>query len=264
MSMRYRNLIWMIIIAGSLLLIVACDASGSNQNTAKPVTAEVFPNAEPSPSVTPYVQPTIPAASALDPLRPPDPSITALEITPDGSLWYAFDVFDSVGGTPPGNANNGLYRLKEGQITHHDVPGPIRVLKTAPDGSLLVGAGCGIWRFHDERIETLMEIACDRATPAPKLRPLDIALGNDGLIWAGSAFDLASYDGESWHEYDVPAIRIAVDSDGSIWTIGWDGRAGSQCCLSHINGDQVSTYSWTTDFPVSAGVLATLFEPSRK
>lgn len=33
----------------------------------------------------------------------------------DGSLWYAFDVFDDFGGTTPGSQSHRLYRLKDGQ-----------------------------------------------------------------------------------------------------------------------------------------------------
>jgi sugar lactone lactonase YvrE len=152
--------------------------------------------------------------------------------------------------------------LKDGRVTHYQVPGNIHVLAAAPDGSLLVGAGCGVWRFRDSLVESLLDISCDRSGLVEKLRPLDIVFGDDGLIWVGGALSLASYDGETWQEYYVPSVQIAIDPDGSIWTHGWDGRAGSQYCITHISASGMLTYSWSADIPASAWILDELLSAS--
>ena len=186
--------------------------------------------------------------------------MTTAAATPDGSLWYAFDIFDAIGATPPGSQNHGLYRLNGGLVSHFDISAPIRVLEVAPDGSLYVGAGCGVMRYSNESWETLLEIDCDHETLVTKLRSLAITFAEDGTVWVGGAFSLASYDGHAWTEYDIHASRIAEASDGTIWTRGWDGRANSNCCLTQLTGTQWITYTWTSDVPAEPEVLKSLLD----
>ncbi|MGB3716814.1 MAG: hypothetical protein WA996_20540, partial [Candidatus Promineifilaceae bacterium] len=61
-------------------------------------------------------------------------------------------------------------------------------------------------------------------------------------------------------EYDIPAPRIVVAADGTIWTRGWDGRANVECCLTHISGTQTITYTYTSDVPVEPAVLNALLD----
>ena len=195
----------------------------------------------------------------VDVERRPGPGITASAVMGDGSFWYAFDSFDGLGGSPPGSQNQGLYRLLAGQITHYDLPATIRVLAVAPDDALYIGAGCGVLRFQAERIETLLEFECNQPGQLAALFALAIAFGDDGLVWVGGAHNLASYDGQTWHEYGLPAFQIAIAPDGTIWTHGWDGRTGSNCCLYHLTADGPISYPWSAETPAPPEVLNQLF-----
>lgn len=178
--------------------------------------------------------------------RRPGSRITASAVTADGSIWYAYDIFDGLGGSPPGSPAKGLFRLLDGQVTHFDVPGIIRVLVVAPDGTLTIGAGCGVLQFQNEKLETLLPLNCAEPGQPTGLFPMDITFDHDGIIWVGGAYNLASYDGQNWTEYGFPALRIAVATDGSIWTWGWDGQKGSDCCLRQLSASGRGTYTWST------------------
>ena len=197
--------------------------------------------------------------ATVDPNRMPSPAITSSAVTPEGSLWYAFDEFDAFGGSPPYSQNMGLYRLEDGQVTHFDIPATIRVLEVAPDGILYVGAGCGVLRYREGTWETLLDLDCGHRTAVTKLFPLDIAF-TDGDVWVGGAHSLARYDGKTWEEYEIPALRIAVARDGTVWASGWDGRANSDCCLTHLSGDEWITYTWTANVPAEPEVLRSLLD----
>ena len=220
----------------------------------------VWTDPKPSPTVTaqaPILADPTPT-DGLDSQLRSELRMTTSVMMPDDSLWYAFDKFDDAGGSLPYYQNHGLYRLKDAQITHFDIPATIRVLEVAPDGYLYVGAGCGVMRFRDDSWETLLEIDCNRPTSGTKLHPLDIAFSENGTVWVGGAHSLASYSNNSWTEFDIPAARVVVASDGTIWTRGWDGWANSECCLTHISGTQTITYTYTSDVPVEPTVLNSL------
>jgi hypothetical protein len=220
----------------------------------------VWTDPKPSPTATAPVPVSADPTPTPDPNRRPDLHMTTSTLTPENSLWYAFDKFDDAGGSYPYSPNQGLYRLKDGLITHYDIPATIRVLEVAPDGYLYVGVGCGVIRFREESWETLLDIDCSHYTSVTKLRPLDIAFAEDGTIWVGGAHRLASYHSGSWTEYDIPAPRIEVAFDGTIWTRGWDGRANVECCLTHISGTRTITYTYTSDVPVEPAVLNALLD----
>jgi hypothetical protein len=222
----------------------------------------VWTDLKPSPTTTALAPVTANPTPTADLDRRPDLMMTTSAIMPDNSLWYAFDVFDDAGGSPPYSQNQGLYRLKDGRITHFDVPATIRVLEVAPDGHLYVGAGCGVMRFRDESWETLLDLDCSHRTSVTKLSPLDIAFAEDGTVWVGGAHSLASYSSGSWIELDIPAVRVVFATDGTIWTRGWDGRANSNCCLTHITGSQWITYTISAEIPAEPELLNTLLNRS--
>jgi hypothetical protein len=180
-------------------------------------------------------------------------------VTPDGALWYAFDVFDDIGGSPFHSQNQGLYRLKDGQVTHFDIPGTVRVLKVAPDDSLYVGAGWGVLRYHADTWKTLLNVDGLQPSPLSGLAPLSMAFADSGDVWVGGALKLARFDGEVWQDYDIPAVRAAIASDDTVWTAGWDGKTGSDCCITHIVGSELMTYTWTATVPAEPEVLQLLF-----
>jgi hypothetical protein len=212
----------------------------------------------PSPTITISARPTRMPTPTVDLHQMPNLGTTSSAVTPDGSLWYAFDEFDSIGGSPPYSQNLGLYRLKDGQVSHFDIPATIRVLEVAPDGSLYVGAGCGVLRYLENDWETLLDLECGHRSVVTKLFPLDIGFVDNGDVWVGGAHSLARFDGKTWKEYEIPALRIAVASDGTVWASGWDGRADSNCCLTHVTGDRWITYTWTANVPIEPEVLQSL------
>lgn len=196
-----------------------------------------------------------PFPTATPSARMPDQAITSFATTVDGALWYAFDEFDGGGGSPPGSPQHGLYRSKDGRVTHYDVPGTIRVLEVAPDGSLYVGAGCGVLRHRDDQLETLAEVDCSQDTFAQAFVPFDIVAAENNHIWVGGVYSLARFDGETWTEYDVHVGRLLVAADDSLWGEGWDGIAGSNCCFVHIRGSAWVTFTHSATLPVSQELL---------
>jgi hypothetical protein len=83
----------------------------------------------------------------------------------------------------------------------------------------------------------------------------DIAIGQDGVVWAAGVYGLAQYDSAGWTEYGVNARRLLVAPDNTLWAEGWDGRAGSGCCYVHVVGNVVTTYTHSASLPVSAELL---------
>jgi hypothetical protein len=172
--------------------------------------------------------------------------------TPDGSRWYGFDAFDGGGGMLAGSRHLGLYRVRDGQTTHIDIPGIIRALAVAPDGALVVAAGCGILRFAAGRWRTLAKPDCAHSSFRNTLFPSDLEFATDGSLWVGGIFGLAHYDGTDWTEYAINARRILVAPGGSLWAEGWDGRQGSDCCFTHLTRTGAVTYTHSADLPVPA------------
>jgi streptogramin lyase len=211
------------------------------------LTAEQVAPALPTPFPSPTLSPQMPLSGGK--------AITSFATTPDGALWYAFDDFDGVGGTPPGNPYHGLYRSLEGQVSRFDVPGTIRVLAVAPDGSLYIGAGRGVLRYANSGLTTLADVERGVDTFTQGFVPYDIAFGQDGVVWVGGVYSLARLDGKGWTQYDVNVRRLLVAPDESIWGEGWDGAAGSDCCFIHITGDTWVTYTHSAVLPVPQELL---------
>lgn len=253
------NLFLLLLICITIILSSCNDQRVAQEEiTQEPGINPPFP--APSPSATTLMLANQQPTPTVDPQRPPGPGMTSSAVTPDGSLWYAFDTFDGLGGSPPGSQNHGLYRRQNGEIIHYDIPATIRVLEVAPDGSLYIGAGCGVLRYQDDELESLLDFDCNPDQPVSGLFPLDIAFTNDGRAWVGGAYNLASYDSSGWTEYNIPARRVAIALDGTIWTYGWDGLAEHNCCLTHITGSQRITYTLTADIPAEPKVLMSLFD----
>jgi len=188
----------------------------------------------------------------------PDKAITSFAATPDGALWYAFDEFDDGGGAPPSSPLYGLYRSLDGKLSRFDVPGTIRILEVAPDGSLYLGAGHGVLRYMDGRLEMLVDVERGRGSFAQAFVPFDIAFTPGGDVWVAGVYSLARFDGEIWAQYEVNVRRLLAAPDGSVWGEGWDGRAGSDCCFVHVTGDTWLTYTHSAELPVSRELLASL------
>lgn len=231
--MRLPKTTFVGIAVGTVLISVACSSQGVELVAISPVL---------SPSQIPF-----------HPTLEPNTKITASALTPDGSFWYAFDEFDDMGGTSLYSQQLGLYRSKKGQVSHFDIPGPIRVLEVAPDGSLYVGAGCGLLQYTGDLWKTLANTDCSHSNFNGS--PFDIAFAENGDVWVGAVFRLARFHGQTWIAYDIRARRVLVAPDGSIWTEGWDGVANSDCCFTHLTGDTWVTYTHSALLPVSTELL---------
>jgi|GEM_PF-2700922 len=167
----------------------------------------------------------------------------------DGSTWYAFDRVDVLGGTSVGGPY-GLYRLQDGVLTHVPVPAPVQVLQTTPEGTLYVGAGCGLLRYREGVWEELAAPACVQGSPIGNGPVTAVALGEDEVVWAGTPYSLARYDG-TWHVFPINATQLLVAPDGSVWAAGWSGRAGSGCCFTHLRAGEWVTYTYSAPLPVA-------------
>ncbi len=131
----------------------------------------------------------------------------------------------------------------------------IRVLKVAPDGDLYLGAGCGVWRRRAEQWETLAPLDCAQTTFRGAFFPFDFAFAPDD-VWVGGIYALAHWDGVAWAQVNVPARRLLVAPDDSVWTDGWDGRADSNCCFWRVTGSAWVTYTASAALPVSPDLQA--------
>ena len=239
---------------------IATTGVGPTPDDAKPaVPGPTDRPPAPSPSAAAPLTSFPATAGTVDDRRRPGPGITASAVLPDGSFWYAFELFDSMGGSTPGSQNQGLYRWLDGQVTHFVIPGAVRVLAAAPDNALYIGAGCGLLRFHAETVETLLEVDCEDQGRPLKMFPIAIAFANDGLVWVGGFSNLASFDGQSWQEYKIPALKVAIGPDGTVWAQGWDGRQGSDCCVTHLTHSGPISYLWSADMPAPPELLDKLF-----
>jgi hypothetical protein len=186
---------------------------------------------------------------------------TTSATTPDGAQWYAFDTFEGGGGSLLYSPNLGLYRVRGEQVSHFDVPDTIRALATAPDGSLYVGAGCGVLRYRAGELETLADISCDHSSFSGAFFPFDFAFAGNSDVWVGGIHGLACFDGAAWTEYDVRARRILIAPDGSLWAEGWDGSSNPPGrCFTHVTGDTWVTYAYADDLPVSEDLRERIYE----
>jgi ligand-binding sensor domain-containing protein len=150
----------------------------------------------------------------------------------------------------------------DGKVTQFEIPGTIRVLESDQDGSLYIGAGCGLMRWDSDQLETLLEVDCDNSNRPFSLHAIDITFDSDGNLWVGDAHKLAKFDGEVWEQYDISALRVAFSSDETLWALGWNGRAGSQCCLTNLTPSGIVTYSWSADIPQE--IVRSLFAANRR
>lgn len=167
----------------------------------------------------------------------------------DGSTWYAFDRVDVLGGTSAGGPY-GLYRLQDGVLTHVPIAAPVQVLQTTPAGTLYVGAGCGLLRYREGAWEELAAPACVQGSPIGNGPVTAVALGEDEVVWAGTPYSLARYDG-TWQVFPINATQLLVAPDGSVWAAGWSGRAGSDCCFTHLRESEWVTYTYSAPLPVA-------------
>jgi hypothetical protein len=106
-------------------------------------------------------------------------------------------------------------------------------------------------RYRDGRWETLLDTQGDPAMSAAPFAPFDIDFGPNGQLWVAGIHSLARFESGAWTQIVMPARRLLVAPDGSIWAEGWDGRAGSDCCFNHLTGSTWVTYTHSAVLPVA-------------
>jgi ligand-binding sensor domain-containing protein len=193
------------------------------------------------PSTTP-AQPSAPApiATAAPPPDAPQPTprppaVTAIAVTPDGAVWYAF------GNRTWPASGGGLERLEGDEVTVFTMADGlpdenVQVLAAAPDGTLWVGAGCHVARFADGAWEEVGE-GCEHAQSTV----LDIAFDPGGAVWVAAPFALWRVEGDEWTSEERMADSLAVDPDGLLWVAGWTGEQGGQF-VARFDGEEWRTF----------------------
>lgn len=175
----------------------------------------------------------------------------------DGSLWCGFDQFDGMGGIPWGEPKLGLYHLHDGQLSHFDIPNAIYALKPGLDGSLYAVATWRVLRYNQGRWETLLDVEHNPPPNFPNnFNPFDLAIAANDDLWVAGIFNLARFNGQTWTPYAIPARRILVAPDQSVWADGWDGNPDGDCCITHLTGSTWITYTHSVSLPVSEDLFS--------
>jgi ligand-binding sensor domain-containing protein len=184
--------------------------------------------------------------------------VTAVAVTPDGSVWFGF------GTDSPGTGGGGVTRFDAsaspntgGGGWHYSLDNAnVRVLAVAPDGALWAGAGCSVQRLDasaqrgthiDSGDGTWQEVAtCDDLGVG---NVLDLAFGPDGDVWVATGMSLARWHEGVWQLFDRMVHSVAVAPDGTVWASGWEGTQGSSY-VARYDGS-----AWTTTFDGNLGPL---------
>ena len=121
---------------------------------------------------------------------------------------------------------------------------------------LYVSADCGLLRLEDLETEVLAEPDCEADEFDLPIFALDIDFDPAGGVWIGGAHGLAHWSEGEWTEYPISSRRFLLEDDGSVWAAGWDGRVGSNCCLTHLDNHEWVTFTYSATLPVSAALEA--------
>jgi hypothetical protein len=111
-------------------------------------------------------------------------------------------------------------------------------------------------RYRAGEWETLLDVQYNHPPNFPEaFNPFDLAFAANGEVWVAGIFNLAHFDGQTWTPYAIPARRILVAPDQSVWADGWDGNAEGDCCITHLTGSTWITYTHSASLPVSEELL---------
>lgn len=151
----------------------------------------------------------------------------------------------------------GLYRLRDGEQFHYDTPIFIRSLKQLRDGGVYVGSSDILRVVGDE----LQPITSDFA-PLPEghiWQIGDMAMSSNGEIWAAGWYSLLHFGHEKSEVYDLVTSNVTMAPDDSVWALGWDGIADSNCCVFHVQEGTVTTYQRGAELPISKELAAQIY-----
>jgi ligand-binding sensor domain-containing protein len=184
--------------------------------------------------------------------------VTAVAVTPDGSVWFGF------GTDSPGSAGGGVARFDlsassnaDGGAWHYSLDDThVRVLAVAPDGALWAGVGCGVQRLDASALgdaaggpagEAWQEVAACGDLGVGNV--LDFAFGPDGAVWVATGMSLARWHEDGWQVFDKLIQSVAVAPSGTVWASGWEGTQGSSF-VARYDGSE-----WTTALGDAPGSL---------
>jgi hypothetical protein len=197
------EIIWLILIA----LSIGC---------ASTPRATPHPD-QPAPTAT-Y---DIGAPYGATPVKSPDGNaiINHLVVAPDGAVWFSFGSYDWA--YPYGG---GVSRYHQGQLTHFtsddDLPHEnVQALRVAPDGSVWIGALCGIARYAVQAWQIINKADDCESVGGPVI---DFAFTPDGSVWVGTALNVARFDGQQWTRYDHLFGWLTTTTGGAVWATGAD------------------------------------------
>ncbi len=195
---------------GLILIVLAIGCAPIPRATPQPD--------QPSPTAT-Y---DMGAPYGATPVKSPDGNtpMNHLAVAPDGAVWFSFGNYSW---ERPGGG--GLSRYYEGQLTHFTtddgLPGDnVQALRIAPDGTVWVGAFCGIGRYDGQAWQILNDRSDCQSIGGPVI---DFAFTPDGSVWVGTGLNVARFDGQQWTRYSNLAGFLATTRDGSVWATGLDG-----------------------------------------
>ena len=180
-----------------------------------------------------------------------NPAAAELSLTlADGSQFISFD---NPNASPPA-PSYGLYRIHQGQQFHYHTPTHIRTLVQLRDGHIYIG-GANILRVVDDELHTIDNDFAPLPSP-PIWQVMDIAMTSQGEIWAAGQLNLVHFGHHQSTIYQLPTTKVTIAPDDSVWALGWDGQANSNCCIFHIEKGLVTTYQRDDILPVSAELNA--------
>jgi len=176
----------------------------------------------------------------------PEAAVKSAE-TADGVHWYAFDNPGSVYNNP----RHGLYRWQDGELTHFEVPFAITCLQVLRDGQLYLGGNGSILRVEEDHLVALLVEEYALIETDSWGLPLEMALTAEGDLWVAAQYQLLRFGRDHSQAYDLLVYRVMLAADDTVWALGWDGIAESDCCFFRVQGDQVDQFGFGETLPVS-------------
>ncbi len=139
---------------------------------------------------------------------------------------------------PPGTLNPSLFQLQHTAWTEREgAPPTINDISQAPDGSLLLGSGEGLYRFDGFTFDRVRAIDGDSPAPTEVYRLLDT---ENGDLWIGTSYSgailLRNGVAKRFPKFEgIPlnttVMGFAKDPDGTIW-------AATESGLQRFDGSQ--------------------------
>ncbi len=167
----------------------------------------------------------------------------------DGNKWEHFSTpismpnslisFSSDDGFWIGSGRD-VYYLDGSEWEGFNIPGWIRTLEVAPDGSLWAGTNKGICRISKVKEELICYTTVDGLVHDTVQ---SISADPNGNLWIGTAGGVSFFTGQTWSSYTTNnglvsnnVLSTAIDSDDSLWFGTADG-------ISHYDGTNWVSFS---------------------